>query len=193
MAMPSIRRRWTAADVREMQDESRAWPRYELLNGELLVTPAPGVAHQCAVTELVVILAPYVEHVGLGRVLTSPSDIELLAESVMQPDVFVVPADTEFSDPPKWSDVKSLSLAIEILSPSSGRTDRVLKRDFYLEHRVAEYWIVDLDGRVVERWLPERVRPVILRDELHWAPAPGEPLVIDLTAFFVRATGKRVL
>lgn len=193
MAMPSIRRRWTAADVREMQDESRAWPRYELLNGELLVTPAPGVAHQYAVTELVVILAPYVEHVGLGRVLTSPSDIELLAESVMQPDVFVVPADTEFSDPPKWSDVKSLSLAIEILSPSSGRTDRVLKRDFYLEHRVAEYWIVDLDGRVVERWMPERVRPVILRDELHWAPAPGEPLVIDLTAFFVRATGKRVL
>lgn len=193
MAMPSIRHRWTAADVREMQDESRGWPRYELLNGELLVTPAPGVYHQFAVAELMSWLGPYVARVGLGRVLASPSDIELLPESVMQPDVFVVPASTEFSDPPKWSDITSLTLAVEILSPSSVRTDRIEKRDFYLGHGVAEYWVVDLDGRAVERWLPERARPEVLRAELRWSPVTTESLVIDLTEFFVRVTGKRVL
>jgi len=195
MVMPPIRRRWTAADVREMQDESRAWPRYELLHGELLVTPAPSVSHQRAVRELFLILAPYAGHVGLGETLISPSDIELRPESVMQPDVFVVSAGTEFSEPPKWSDIKSLVLAIEILSPSSLRVDRVEKRDFYLEHGVAEYWVVDLDGRLVERWTPARATPDVIRDQLSWSPSltRNEALVIDLPEFFVRVTGKRSL
>ena len=69
--------------------------------------------------------------------------------------VFVVPTGIPTAGPAAaWSDVKSLLLAVEILSPSSLRTDRVVKRDFYLANGVAEYWIIDLEARVLERWTP---------------------------------------
>src|SRR5687768_11793728 len=77
MSMPASARRWTADEVRAMQDESRAWPRYELIDGELLVTPAPRPVHQRAVFRLARALAAYVETNELGEVWTSPADIEL--------------------------------------------------------------------------------------------------------------------
>lgn len=52
MAMPAMRRRHTADDVRALTHEDRPWPRYEVIDGELLVTPAPRVAHQLVCTEL---------------------------------------------------------------------------------------------------------------------------------------------
>jgi Uma2 family endonuclease len=190
--MPSIRRRWTVSQVRELTDETRPWPRYELIDGELLVTPSPGFRHQFAVSELAFILRSHVERNPVGAVLLSPSDLELRTETITQPDVFVVPAGTRAAgDQLQWSDVKSLLLAIEVLSPSSLRADRVVKRDLYLEHGVAEYWIVDLDARVVERWTPSQATPEIVRDRLAWSPGAGEPLVIDLRALFERVTGKR--
>ena len=70
MAMPAIRRRWTAADVRALQE--RAWPRYELIDGELLVTPSPRSAHQLAVLEFAVALHQYCERNPVG-VTTSSS------------------------------------------------------------------------------------------------------------------------
>jgi len=60
MAMP-LSRQWTAADVRALTREDRPWPRYELINGELIVTPAPRGAHQMAASEILVLLHPYLE------------------------------------------------------------------------------------------------------------------------------------
>ena len=188
MGMPAIRRRWTTAEVRSLMDELRAWPRYELIGGELLVTPAPRGAHQLVVVELVVLLYEYLGREPVGTVVTSPADLELRPGTITQPDVFVVPATTRpTGDQLEWSDVTALLLAVEVLSPGSVRTDRVEKRDFYMDADVAEYWVVDADACIVERWTPERETPVIVRDRLTWAPAGAEPLVIDLTALFDRS------
>ena len=60
------------------------------------------------------------------------------------------------------------------------------KRDLCLDSRVDEYWIVDLDARVIERWRPARETPELLRERLEWAPGGRDPLVIDVTALFDR-------
>ena len=191
MAMPAIRRRWTAADVRALTSEERAWPRYELIDGELLVTPVPRTAHQYAVTEMWDVLNRYLESNPVGSVLISPSDLELAPDTITQPDVFVIPLDTVLAgDVVQWPDVKALLLAVEILSPSSLRTDRTIKRDFYLANGVEEYWIVDLEARVVERWRPLSETPEILRDRILWAPREGDALTIDLPAWFLRVERK---
>ena len=192
MAMPAIRRHWTTADVRELTREDCAWPRYELIDGELLVTPAPKYPHQFGVLELAVLLHGYLAREPIGVVLVSPSDLELRSGTITQPDVFVIPTETGTSgDTLSWTDVKSLLLAIEVISPSSLRTDRVTKRDFYLANGVEEYWIVDIDARCVERWKPTQERPDLLREQIVWAPRGRTPLVIDLPALFESVEAKR--
>ena len=185
MGMPATRR-WTAEDVRAMQDEDRAWPRYELIDGELLVTPAPTWDHQEAVMSLLRPLSDYVEREPVGRVVISPADIELEPGTVLQPDLFVVPAQ-DVRPRGTWRDVRTLLLAVEVLSPGSARHDRVVKRRFFQRMDVPEYWIVDPYSRVVERWRPADERPELLDRSIAWQPAgAAEPFVIDLEAFFRR-------
>jgi Uma2 family endonuclease len=171
-------------------DESRAWPRYELIAGELVVTPAPTSVHQIAVMALVILLSAYVERESLGVAFTSPADLELQPGIITQPDVFVVPANTPLAgERLQWTDVKALLLAIEVLSPGTARIDRVEKRDVYLDAAVDEYWIVDLDARVLERWTPEQATPMLVRERLIWNAA-SNPLVIELPALFERINTK---
>ncbi len=197
MGMPArTQRHWTPSEVRELMDDSRSWPRYELLAGELLVTPAPGWLHQMAIQELTAILRAYREREPIGIVVNSPSDLELKPGTITQPDVFVVPNAllpvTE--EHVGWDRVKALLLAVEVISPSSVRTDRVEKREFYLDAGVPHYWVMDLDARIVEQWQPGRDTPSVTRDTLRWHPLGARSeLVIELPKFFevVRATLRR--
>src|SRR4051812_18144195 len=93
MAMPAeSARRWTAREVRELIAAATfATPRYELVEGEPLVTRGPSPFHQRAVVELVFALRVYLGAAPVGHVLTSPSDVELEPEFITQPDVYVVP------------------------------------------------------------------------------------------------------
>ena len=76
-------------------------------------------------------------------------------------------------------------LAIEVLSPGSAARDRGIKRHLYQHAGVLEYWIVDLDSRVVERWRPDDSRPEILREVLTWVvPGSSTPFDLGLTEFF---------
>lgn len=185
MAMPALEHRyWTAADVRELPDDGN---RYECIDGELLVTPAPRGRHQAALRDLFRILDPYVQRHGVGDFLWSPADIELEPGSLVQPDLFVarlLPGITRFRD---WTDIAGLELAVEVLSPSTARYDRMVKRKFYQRAGVTEYWIVDLDARLIERWRPQDDRPEILHGSLRWQPCGApEPLDFEVAAYFAR-------
>jgi len=82
-------------------------------------------------------------------------------------------------------------LAVEVLSPSTARTDRFLKRREYQRRGVSEYWIIDPRGRSVERWRPGDDDPAILFDTLTWQPkADVAPLVLDLVALFRAVHGE---
>jgi len=184
--MPAaVRHRWTVEEVRNLQDESRAWPGYELIDGELYVTPSPGFRHQAAVQELTSVLRPYLAAQRVGAALTSPADIELAPGSLLQPDVFVFPPIDADVDRPSWKDITRLLLAVEVISPGSVRIDRVEKRDQYMRLAVDEYWVVDLDGARVERWYRDRPHVEVARNDLVWLPRGADaPLVIDLPAVF---------
>lgn len=181
MGMPQTTHFWTPDEVRALPDDGR---RYEVVAGELFVTPAPSFAHQETVALLLAALRDYVGRMGLGWAAMSPADIEPEPGALVQPDVFVLPL-IAGRRPQDWSDVERLVLAVEVLSPSTARADRTVKRRLYQRARVPEYWIVDLEARLVERWRPEDERPEVLTDALRWQPEPAvEPLVIELPGFF---------
>ena len=188
MAMPAeIGRRWTAREVRDLIAAAPlATPRYELVDGELLVTPGPTRWHQRAVVELVVALDAYLHIEPVGYVLTSPSDVELEPEFIAQPDLYVVPMSEWRRLTRDENILYELLLTAEVLSPSSSRHDRVRKRPRYQRH-VPNYWIVDLDARLIERWTPDDVRPELLTDTLAWQPSgAATPFTLDIPAYFQR-------
>ncbi len=181
MGMPQAAQRWTADMVRALPDDGK---RYEVIAGELFVTPSPNFDHQHAITRLLLRLAPYVDANGFGYALASPADIELAAEDLVQPDLFVAPR-IEGRRPNHWADVKRLLLAVEVLSPSTARADRTIKRRLFQRVGVPEYWIVDVEARLVERWRPGDERPEVLSEKLEWRPDPGATsLEIDLLELF---------
>jgi Uma2 family endonuclease len=190
MAMPAAERRsWTRAEVVALIDANPLHsPRYELVDGELLVTPSPAMPHQRAVRELLVALDGYAKRSGSCEAFDSPFDVGLEAESLVQPDVFVVPFRAA-NPAPGARPVAELLLAVEVVSPTSGRFDRGRKRLLYQRH-VPEYWIVDLDSRVIERWRPGDDRPEILHETITWlAPGATESFVLALDSFFATVVG----
>lgn len=181
MAM-SVTRHFTAADLATMPDDGQ---RYEVVRGELLVTPAPGARHQTIVTRLLGVVVPYLTaHGRLDQLLTHPADITLGVDTLVQPDLLV--ADTAaFRRTERWAAVTTLYLVIEVISPSTARSDRTLKRLAYQQHGIPEYWIVDGDQRHVEVWAPDAQAPTTVRDQLVWRhPALDDHCIIDLVRLF---------
>jgi Uma2 family endonuclease len=171
---------YTADMVRALPDDGQ---RHEVVHGELLVTPAPRLWHQEIVLRVGRAVHGYTRRVGVGHVLHSPADISWSDDTLVQPDVFVVPvAEARTLD---WARVKTLLLAVEVLSPSTARADRFTKRRLYQEVGIPTYWIVDPDGRCVEVWTPGATRPVIERERVTWLPeGAAEALVIALEELF---------
>jgi len=188
MGMPAMaKHRWTAAEVRSLPEEPGK--RFEVVDGELLVTPSPSYAHQRAVGYLFAKLREHVRRFRAGDVLPAPADVELDLSTLVQPDLFVIPL-VDGRPPREFGDVNQLLLAIEVLSPTTGRHDRVVKRPRY-QRAGAEYWIVDLDARLVERWRPSDDRPEILTERIEWtAPDAPDALAIDLNEMFGEAHGE---
>lgn len=164
--------------------------RHELLDGVHVVTPAPMPPHQ-------LVLAAFWRALDAGlagharyTILSSPADIRFGPRTLVQPDLFVFRKELgqRVRD---WSQVGVPVLAIEFLSPATAARDRSTKRRIYQRAGVAEYWIVDVDARLVERWRPDDVRPEILDERLTWAPPElARPVTLDLSALFAEALGE---
>ncbi|HEY4217137.1 MAG TPA: Uma2 family endonuclease [Gemmatimonadaceae bacterium] len=181
--MPKLERHWTVADRDELPDDGN---RYEVIDGELFVTPAPALRHQEAVAQLYRLLAGYLEHDRVGHAFIAPADVVFSPNRGVQPDVFVTPL-FNGRRPEHFDDVRRLLLAAEVLSPSSARADHVVKRRLFRDEQVDDYWIVDLDARAIERSTPGDARVDVLAETLEWHPlGASQPLTIDLAAYFAR-------
>ena len=190
MAMPSMsKKRWTADEARALNNANPLpWPYYEVIGGELLVSPAPRALHQEAVLLLAMRLREYTDRFPVGHTMIGPADVELEHDSTVAPDVFVT-ALVDGRKPRTWKEVTAVRVVAEVASPSTIGNDRVTKRAYYLRNGVEEYWIVDLDARVVERWHPKDDRPQIVTGTLIWAPHP-EAFSFDLPAYFADVYGE---
>jgi len=178
MAVPIY---YTADMVRALPEDGN---RYEVVHGELLVTPVPRATHQMLVLRLGAALLAYLEENPVGVALLAPADISWgRADVLVQPDVFVVPL--EEARTLDWNRMRRLLLVAEVSSPSTARADRFVKRRRYQEADVPLYWLVDPDARQVEVWTPELEFPHVERESLAWHPPDAaRPFGLSLKELF---------
>jgi Uma2 family endonuclease len=183
-ASPPVRVVLTYDDLRATPDDGR---RYEIMEGELAVTPAPSTTHQRISRNLEFVLHAYVTQHELGEVLDAPVDVILDRTTVVEPDlVFVARArasiitERAIEGPP--------DLVVEILSPSTEQRDRGAKQQLYGRYGVQHYWRVD----PVARSLTELVlsgasyvlRATHLADAEPFRSALFPDLAVDLATIF---------
>lgn len=135
----------TVDDVRDYPDDGR---RYEIIGGELVVSPAPLVVHQELLARLFLLFAGFVNPRRLGRVLFVPLDVVLSGHDRVQPDLIFVARDRFGIIGPERVEGPP-DLVLEVLSPSSRRTDRIRKAALYATAGVRESWLVDPRSRGV--------------------------------------------
>lgn len=136
----------TYADYTAIPNDGR---RYEIHEGELAVTPAPGTRHQQVSRNLLVVLHTHVGRHALGEVLVAPVDCILDDTTVVQPDLVFV-ARHRLAALSARGIEGAPSLVVEVLSPGTAKVDRGVKAQLYARHGVPHYWIVDPEARVIE-------------------------------------------
>jgi Uma2 family endonuclease len=158
--------------------------RYEVLDGELYVTPAPSPLHQRLSKRLQRRLEDYFEVRGLGEVFDAPIDVVLAQHDIVEPDLVIVAE-------PSQTSARAIEgvplLVVEILSPSTRAQDRGIKIRRYAELGVPHYWIVDPDAETIDCWRCEggpyhRVLEATVPDVLRHPDWPE--LAIDLAALW---------
>lgn len=144
MAETAQKTRLTWDDYAALPDDGK---RYELMEGELIVSPAPAFGHQEIVAELTAILRPYAKKHALGKVVASPLDVRLDEHTVCQPDLVFIR--TERLGIVAEQVLGAPDLVIEVLSPGSAQRDRRVKAALYARFGVPHYWIVSPQDEVV--------------------------------------------
>ncbi len=138
-------RRWTYEEYCRLDDDQR----YEIIDGKLLMTPAPDTWHQSWTFEIAVTLREHVNRHNLGRVFVAPVDVILDPENTVQPDVvFVSAANAGIIQRRGIFGVPEL--LVELVSVSSVRRDRYDKKALYARFGVKEYWIGDPANKTLE-------------------------------------------
>ena len=176
--------KYTVRDYMSIPDGDER--RFELIDGELMLAPAPVPRHQMVVIELLYILKEFVERHGLGKVLIAPTDVVLSEHFVLQPDILFISTD-RLHIIGERNVQGAPDLVIEVLSPSTTERDRVLKSSGYLRFGVPEYWIVDPLARTIEVMRAGQTEFDTLRvyTEGTSAESPTFPgLLIDVSSIF---------
>lgn len=170
--------KWTYEDYKRLPDDGL---RYEIMGGVLYMTPAPGFDHQYIVTRLLVLLEKFVSEHQLGLVLVAPFEVRLpdIAQ-VVQPDLLFIAAGREPSPGDPFF-TGAPDLVVEVLSPSTTRTDRVVKFSAYERAGVREYWLVNPQSRIVEVYALSEDSIYDLHGEFIAGSAVTSPLLSGLT------------
>lgn len=175
MQMALDTRPWTLPDLDRLPDDGN---RYELLDGELLVTPPPSDLHEEVVAWLTMALLPFVREHRLGMIYHPRAIIRIAGEQT-EPDLMVRPVGPLRG----WDHAPLPILVVEVISASTRHRDLGAKRRFYVESGIAEYWIVDREReRVIQiRGTEEQEVARVLR----WSPTGvGAALDVDIAAMF---------
>lgn len=143
---PAGRLKLNYEDYQVLPDDGK---RYEILTGDLVVTPAPTPRHQSISKEIEFYLVTCLEKKGAGKVFDAPIDVVFAEDTIAQPDIlFIVTerlniiGERFIQGPP--------DLIIEILSPSTRRRDMRTKSVLYAQFNVPHYWVVDPDLDCIE-------------------------------------------
>jgi len=164
---------WTLEELHSLPDDGNT---YELVRGELFVTPPHAVSHEEIAARLIRILVPFVTAHHIGNVYLPRAVIEF-QESQVEPDLMVR---LPHPDPDgEWAAWPVPFLVIEIISPSTRRHDHEQKKRLYLDAGVAEYWIVDPEARTV-RVVRHGEADRLERVRVEWQP-PGAPVRLSVT------------
>lgn len=143
LALPLSPGPWRLPDYLALPDE----PRCELLQGLLVVTPAPSVAHQLVSALLTEVLLRHARSIG-GRALAAPVDVVLSDATVVQPDLLLLTPERLARAGDRVDGAPDL--VVEIVSPGSARRDRLWKLELYRRTDLREYWILDPAERTGE-------------------------------------------
>ena len=179
MAVGTTARRWTLEEVHRLPDDGN---KYELVGGELFVTPPPSNAHQTIIARLAESLIPYVRAQGIGRVHTARSVVRS-RNAEAEPDLFVRADAPGVSH--DWENAPRPALVVEVLSDATRRRDLGPKRELYVNDLgIADYWIVDQDRRNV-RVVRQGKEDLIADQDLTWSPSGArDPLRFDVRQLF---------
>lgn len=173
---------WTYSEYARLPDDGN---KYEVIDGEVFVTPAPTPNHQRVVATLFFMLREYVETHGLGEMLL---DVDLLFVSgqFLRPDMVFVPEAQRGRVTDRGVEGVP-GLVVEVLSPSTASVDRMKKPLRYADFGVSAYWVVDPGDRTVLVYdLSQKEREGLPHaDRVHWRPDPDTPpLELDVPAVF---------
>lgn len=178
MSMPSTANAWTLQELHRLPDDGN---KYEVVHGELFVTPAPNEEHETIAARLARFLDPYVAAHGLGLVYR-PRAVLRFRGSEVEPDLMV--RAERIRRRGSWNNAPKPLLVVEIVSPTTRRRDQVQKRTLYDEAGVPEYWIVNASERSVYV-ARQGADDLTATDTIEWAPRPGvSPLSISLDTLF---------
>lgn len=178
MSVAVTTKKWTLEELHSLPDDGN---KYELIRGELFVSPAPTDEHETILARLSRILDPYVAANGLGYVY-HPRSILRFEGSEAEPDLMVRQPHPRRKG--KWDDAPKPILIVEVHSPYTRRRDREHKRAYYADAGVAEYWMIDPEAETVT--VARRGESdVVIHEQLTWSPTgPSAPLRFEIGTLF---------